>query len=134
RLGLRWHFVFAGLIPPEQVPEYLAQVDILAHLSLREGLPRACVQALAAGKAVVAYPLDGTPEVVIDGETGLLGAPEDVPKIAENVIRLLQDDDLRTRLGANGQRLVLERFDWRKMADILEQSYREGVTQKGAEM
>ena len=127
RLGLRDHFVFAGLIPPEQVPEYLAQVDVLAHLSLREGLPRACVQALATAKAVVAYPLDGTPEVVIDGETGLLGAPGDIPKIAENVIRLLQDTELRTRLGANGQRLVLERFDWRKMADILEQSYREGL-------
>ncbi len=127
RLGLAEHFVFAGLIPPEQVPAYLAQVDILAHLSLREGLPRACVQALAAGKAVVAYPLDGTPEVVLNDETGLLGAPEDVEQIAANVVRLLQDRALRERLGKRGQQLVLERFDWRKMADILEESYLAGV-------
>ena len=131
RLGLTEHFAFAGLIPPEQVPAYLAQVDVLAHLSLREGLPRACVQALAAGKPVVAYPLDGTPEVVLDGETGLLGEPENVPQIATNVIRLLQDRQLRERLGKRGQELVLERFDWRKMADILEQSYLEGIAKSG---
>ena len=130
RLELAEHFVFAGLIPPEQVPTYLAQVDVLAHLSLREGLPRACVQALATGKPVVAYPLDGTPEVVLDGETGLLGEPENVPQIATNVIRLLQDRHLRERLGHRGQELVLQRFDWRRMADILEESYREGVAKK----
>ena len=132
RLGLAEHFVFAGLIPPEQVPEYLAQVDVLAHLSLREGLPRACVQALATAKAVVAYPLDGTPEVVLDGETGLLGAPEDVAQVAANVVRLLQDRELRERLGRRGQQLVLERFDWRKMADTLETSYLEGVAKARA--
>ncbi|MBR6470319.1 MAG: glycosyltransferase family 4 protein [Victivallales bacterium] len=131
RLGLTEHFVFAGLIPPEQVPAYLAQVDILAHLSLREGLPRACVQALASGKAVVAYPLDGTPEVVLDGETGLLGEPENVDQVAANVLRLLQDNDLRERLGRRGQQFVLERFDWRKMADILEESYLECLRRKG---
>ena len=130
RLGLTEHFVFAGLIPPEQVPAYLAQVDILAHLSLREGLPRACVQALASGKAVVAYPLDGTPEVVLDGETGLLGEPENVDQVAANVLRLLQDNDLRERLGRRGQQFVLERFDWRKMADILEESYLECLRRK----
>ena len=75
----------------------------------------------------MAYPLDGTPEVVLDGETGLLGEPENVPQIATNVIRLLQDRQLRERLGKRGQELVLERFDWRKMADILEQSYLEGI-------
>ena len=50
-------------------------MDVLAHLSLREGLPRTAVQALASSVPVVAYPLDGTPEVVLDGITGYLCQP-----------------------------------------------------------
>lgn len=71
-LGLTDHFHFAGLVPPAQVHRYLAQADLLWHLSLREGLPRSVVQALATGIPAIGYRLDGTPEVIRDGETGLL--------------------------------------------------------------
>ncbi|MBQ6472432.1 MAG: glycosyltransferase family 4 protein [Victivallales bacterium] len=122
-LGVERNFVFAGLIPPNQVCRYTALMDILAHLSLREGLPRACVQALACGVPVVAYPLDGTPEVVLDGQTGLLAPPKDTATVAHHLITLLQDSDLRHRLGEAGRTLVKTRFAWRHMADTLEQDY-----------
>ncbi len=125
--GLQKHFVFAGLIPPDQVPRYIAQMDVLAHLSLREGLPRACVQALASAVPVVAYPLDGTPEVVIPGKTGLLGDPENATQVANNINALLADKSMRTTMGTAGQKLVLERFDWHKMANILEEEYLNGL-------
>ena len=66
--GLTDYFHFAGLVPPDEVYRYIALMDILAHLSLREGLPRCIVQALASGKPALGFRLDGTPEVVIDGE------------------------------------------------------------------
>ena len=55
--ALRGRVHFAGLVPPTDVPRYVAGMDVLVHLSRREGLPRAAAQALAAGKPVVAYPL-----------------------------------------------------------------------------
>ncbi len=130
RLGMGNHFVFAGLVPPARVPEYVAQMDVLAHLSLREGLPRACVQGLAAAKPVVAHPLDGTPEVVLDGQTGFLAKTGDPISVAECLGRLLADQTLRHRLGEAGQKLVLERFDWHRMADILEAEYQAGLARK----
>jgi glycosyltransferase involved in cell wall biosynthesis len=130
RLGMGNHFVFAGLVPPARVPEYVAQMDVLAHLSLREGLPRACVQGLAAAKPVVAHPLDGTPEVVLDGQTGFRAKTGDPISVAECLGRLLADQTLRHRLGEAGQKLVLERFDWHRMADILEAEYQAGLARK----
>ncbi|HEX5398330.1 MAG TPA: glycosyltransferase, partial [Verrucomicrobiae bacterium] len=58
-LGLERQFIFAGLVPPVDVPRYVGVMDMLVHLSLREGLPRALPQALAAGKPVIAYDCDG---------------------------------------------------------------------------
>jgi glycosyltransferase involved in cell wall biosynthesis len=130
KLGLSEHFVFAGLVPPQEVCRYTALMDILAHLSLREGLPRTAVQALASSLPVVAYPLDGTPEVVLDDITGYLCQPENTAEVAEKIIALLKDRNLRQKMGQNGQQLVRKLFDWHLMADILEQEYLQGVQKK----
>ena len=130
-LGLSGRFHFAGLVPPHKVADYIAQGDLLWHLSLREGLPRAVVQALASGIPAIGYKLDGTPEVVIDGETGYVTAPQDIEAVAARSRELLADPELRRRMGKKGQELVLERFDWRRMADILEKEYIHGLRLKG---
>src|SRR5205823_12270192 len=62
-IGLEKHFVFTGLVPPEKVPQLIGIMDIVAHLSSREGLPRALPQGMAAGRPVVAYNCDGASEV-----------------------------------------------------------------------
>jgi len=126
-LGLTDRFIFTGLVPPSEVCRYTALMDVLAHLSLREGLPRSAVQGLASGAPVVAYPLDGTPEVVINGQTGFLCEPENCRQIADRIADLLLDGNLRRRLGQQGQGLVKERFSWQRMSDILEDEYRRGV-------
>lgn len=131
-LGLQQHFVFAGLVPPQEVCQYTALMDLLAHLSLREGLPRTAVQALASSIPVVAYPLDGTPEVVLDEITGYLCEPENTSEVAEKIITLLKNPTLRKKMGQNGQQLVRKLFDWHLMADILEQEYLEGLRMREA--
>ena len=65
--GLEKNFRFTGLVPPTEVPKYIHAADALIHLSLREGLPRAVVQGMAAAKPVVGYDLDGSPEVILNG-------------------------------------------------------------------
>lgn len=126
--GLENHFVFAGLVPPTEIPALVGQMDILAHLSLREGLPRSVVQGLAAGIPAVAHPLDGTPEVVRDGVTGFLCPPGDSAAVAAALARLVRDPGLRRRLGAAGRERVRNDFDWRRMVDVLEADYRAHLT------
>jgi len=124
-MKLRSHFVFAGLVPPQEIPRYVASMDLLVHLSLREGLPRALPQALACGKPVVAFDVDGAREVCVDGETGLLVRAEDVNALADAVIRLLQDAGLAHRMGAQGRELVKERFSEARMVQQLDELYRQ---------
>lgn len=124
-LGVAEHFHFAGLVPPAQVHRYLAQADLLWHLSLREGLPRSVVQALATGIPAIGFRLDGTPEVILDGETGYCVAPESVAEVVDVTRKLWRTPALARQLGENGRKLVLERFNWPLMADILEREYLE---------
>ena len=62
--------MFAGLVPPEKVPELTAAMDVLVHPSRREGLARALPQGQLAGCPVVAYEIDGNAEGLIEGTTG----------------------------------------------------------------
>ena len=123
RAGLEKNFVFAGLVPPADIPRYTALMDVLVHLSLREGLPRTVVQALATGVPAVTFALDGAPEVVIDGETGRLCPPEDVSAVTDAVLDLLEHPDRSRELGRRGRERVREQFDWRRMADRIEAEY-----------
>ena len=85
--------------------------------SLNEGLPLSILEAMAAGLAVVATRVGGTPELVTHGETGLLVEPEDAVSTAEAIRELLTDVDLRSRMGARGRTLVLERYTAERMVD-----------------
>lgn len=121
--GIAGNFHFPGLIPPAEVCRYLAQADMLWHLSLHEGLPRAVVQALATGIPAIGFALDGTPEVIFDGKTGYLTAAEDVDAVAGKTLLLLNDPAKAAAMGAAGKTMVLEKFAWRKMSEILEAEY-----------
>lgn len=123
QLGLEENFIFTGLVSPDEVPRYTALMNVLAHLSLREGLPRTVVQALAAGKPVVGFELDGTPEVILEGKTGHICPAEDSKAVEEAILDLLRDPQKARDMGAVGRELVRERFDWRHMVDCLEKAY-----------
>lgn len=125
REGLAARFSFAGLVPPGEVWKYLALSSALVHFSLREGLPRAAVQSLASGKPVIAYALDGTPEVVIPGRTGYLLEPGDRAGAEAAIRAIIADPVHAAELGANGRRLVESRFGWRTMSEVLLKDYAE---------
>jgi glycosyltransferase involved in cell wall biosynthesis len=118
-LKLERHFIFTGLVPPNEVPPLVGIMDALAHLSLREGLPRALPQALAAAKPVVAYDCDGAREICLDGQTGFLIQPGDLKNLTEKIIRLANDSALRQEFGRAGQNFVRENFAVEKMVDAI---------------
>jgi glycosyltransferase involved in cell wall biosynthesis len=104
------YFQFAGLVPPERIPEMISAMDIVVHASLREGLARVLPQALIAGKPVVSYDVDGAREVVVSGETGFLVPPRDREQLIEALSALAADPALRERLSAEGRRRFTDRF------------------------
>jgi len=122
-LGLSQHFVFAGLVSPNEVPRYAGIMDGLVHLSRREGLPRALPQALAAARPVVAYDCDGAREVCLANETGFLLAPGDHFGLTERLVQLARDPALCQRLGRRGQELVKQWFPVERMVDQLHALY-----------
>ncbi|MCO6456883.1 MAG: glycosyltransferase family 4 protein [Pirellulaceae bacterium] len=123
--GLRESFQFTGLVPPGRIPKLLGAMDLLVHTSLREGLARALPQALIAGKPVVSYDVDGAREVVLDGETGFLLPPRSIGPLAEALVRLGQDADLRRRLGQTGRERFTEQFRHQTMTARLRALYQE---------
>lgn len=124
-MGLEDHFVFAGLVAPAEIPKYTALMDVLVHLSLREGLPRTIIQAHAGGKPAIGFALDGTPEAIVDGETGYVCPPADHRAVAAGVTELLRNPERARRMGEAGREHIRHRWDWRQMVDTLEQEYRE---------
>lgn len=122
-LGLASRFVFAGLQPPQAIPSLVGIMDVVVHLSRREGLPRALAQALAAGRPVVAFDCDGAREVCRDGETGFLLAPGDRAGLVARLLELAGDPALCTRLGERGRALVREQFPVERMIESLQTLY-----------
>ena len=123
-LGLEDHVVFAGLYPPSGIPEVIAATDLLVHASLREGLPRVAVQALLGGKPVVCFDVDGTTEVVIDGETGRAVPPGSVEGLRNAIIELARNPSQARKMGREGQKKVREQFKSQKMVEKLKELYR----------
>ncbi len=122
-LGLEQYFIFTGLVPPEEVPALLGIMDVVAHLSAREGLARALPQALAAGRPVVAYNSDGAGEVCLDEQTGYLLAPGNLAGLGQRFLQLARSSELRHRLGERGRELVRARFGTERMVDELHGLY-----------
>jgi glycosyltransferase involved in cell wall biosynthesis len=121
--GLRDKVVFAGLVPPNDVPRLVGIMDCLAHLSYREALSRALPQALAAAKPVVAYDFDGADEICLEGQTGFLVRTGDVPTVTQRLAQLANDPSLRQRFGLQGQAMVREQFPVERMIEQLYQLY-----------
>jgi len=122
--GLLDRVVFTGLLPPAEIPSALAAIDILAHTSQWEGLPRAVVQALLMEKPAISFDIDGAPEVVIPGETGALAPLNDTAAFAEALCDLAANPARRVAFGQAGRRRCLVEFDWRTMVERLDALYR----------
>jgi len=122
--GIRDHFIFTGLIPPEQVAEYLDSCDAIIHTSLREGLPRVIPQAFLLEKPVIAFDVDGTSEVVINGETGFLVTPKDLNNLKKNIIYVINNYQEAKKMALNGKKMILSQFTIEKMVDNLDKLYK----------
>jgi glycosyltransferase involved in cell wall biosynthesis len=111
--GLASLVEFAG--HSSDAPRFLATLDIYVHPCLVSGMPNAVLEAMATGLPVVATAVGGTPEAVVDGETGLLVPPRDPEALAAALERLIADEPLRRRMGAAGRARVEAHFSVERM-------------------
>ncbi|MHB8468101.1 MAG: glycosyltransferase family 4 protein [Acidimicrobiales bacterium] len=126
RLGVRGAVRFVSGISDDEVVRLYNQVSVAVVPSLYEGFSLPAIEAMACGTPLLATTGGALPEVVgTDGTTGLLVPPNDPAALADGLLRLLDDDDLRARLGAAGRQRVLERFTWRETAIGTADAYHE---------
>jgi glycosyltransferase involved in cell wall biosynthesis len=135
QLGLRDHFILAGF--RDDLDRWLPWADLVVLPSFTEGLPNVALEASAAGVPVVATAVGGTPEVVCDGINGLLVPPGDPAALAQGILRLCGNGELRRTLGEAGRRLMQERFSFATQADAYQRlierfTAKRGVVLKGA--
>lgn len=107
------------------VPRLLAAADLFLLTSVSEGIPLTLIEAMAAGLPVVSTRVGGVGEVVADGETGLLAPAGDDAALAENVLRLADDGELRRRLGRQGRERAAARFSEAQMVQRYADLYQE---------
>lgn len=122
-LGIHKAVSFLG--HQRDIAAFMALSDAVVLASVREGLPYVLLEALALGRPVVATQVGGVPEVVQDGEAGLLVPPRRPDRLAEAILYVLRNPAEAARLGQNGRERVLREFTAEAMARKTAEVYRE---------
>jgi glycosyltransferase involved in cell wall biosynthesis len=122
-LGLARSCLFLGY--QQDVAQWYAICDAVVLTSASEGTPVTIIEALAAGRPVVATKVGGVPDVVDEGETGFLVRPRDTHALAERLEILARDPERRLAMGATGRERVLERYAVDRLVDDVDALYRE---------
>ena len=120
-LGVADRVHLVGAVPHDDVPEYLAAADVVVVPSIRfeglvDGLPNVALEAMAAGKPLVATRVGGLPELVHDGRNGLLVEEKSASELASAILGLVGDAGLRARLGAAARDEIRAERSWESVA------------------
>lgn len=107
--------IYAGVRPYQDVPKFHAMCDVMVGASIAEGFGIYYAEASACGKAIVATTGGAIPEIIKHKETGLLSEPKDYEAMAQNIIKLLTDKELRDKYGKAGSEYV-KKFNWDRSA------------------
>jgi glycosyltransferase involved in cell wall biosynthesis/predicted GNAT family N-acyltransferase len=118
----------------EDVRDLLALMDLFVLASWREGMPRSAIEAAAMGRPLVLTDIRGCREIVRDGVGGVLVPPKDPGELAEAILALLRDPERRARVGADARRVAVERFDERRVADLVVDHTRRLLRRKGRQL
>jgi glycosyltransferase involved in cell wall biosynthesis len=109
--------IVTGNISPSGLPAYYSLMDVFVHPSLRDGMPNALLEAMACGKPVIATPVGGMLDVVKDGENGIFIPVNDADALANAIQEVLENAELRNRLGNAARQTVMDGFSPQKELD-----------------
>ena len=132
-LGVAASVCFPGQLPRERAARYISAADVFIVPSIRDqggnvdGLPNVLLEGMGAARPIVASRVAGIPEVIDDGEHGLLVPERDPAALTAAILRLLDDRALALRLGAAARRRILEELTWDAAAARFEAAYRRAL-------
>jgi glycosyltransferase involved in cell wall biosynthesis len=127
RFGLRKNIVFLGALNHVEVASILSKSSIFVFPSLKEGMPRALLETMACGAAVIGSNVSGIKDIIRHERNGILVPPRDPVALANAILTLLRDENLRRFLGQNARELMIKKYNWDKVTDKLEDVYYEAV-------
>lgn len=118
--------LFAGRIPYEDMPKYYNIADVIAFPTLRtESFGLVALEAMSCGKSIVASRIGGIMEIIEDGMDGILVEPGDVSDLENKLQNILGDESLRTELGKNARKKIINKFSLDRMVDETINVYQE---------
>ena len=122
--GVERNVKFAGFVEESLKPLYYkaADVFVLPSMMITESFGIVNLEAMACGVPIVASKIGGVPDVVKDGENGLLAPPKNSEALAEAIIYLLENEEVRRKMGKNGRKKV-ENYSWDEIANKTERLY-----------
>lgn len=117
-LELKDVVVFVGKVPNEKIPMYMTASDIFILPSLSEGFPIVNLEAMASGLPVIVTKVGGLPEIVNEGENGFLVEPKNPEQLADKILMLMEDNNLRYKISENNKKKAKD-FSWENVIDQL---------------
>jgi len=120
-LGLDGKVQLLGFV--EDIPSFLNDIDLFVFASRSEGFGQVLIEAMAAGKPVVASRIPPITEIVLDGETGFLAPPEQPEAFAQAILKVLSDHKRMYRMGQAGRQRVEEYFNAKRMTEEIVKIY-----------
>ena len=130
RLGVADRVIFTGL--RSDVAALLSSVDVAVMPSLNEALSNVLLESMAAGAPVVATRVGGTPEALVDGETGLLVSPGDSAALAASIATMLDNPEMASRMGHAARRRIADVFSVDRMVRSTQELYSDLLERKGS--
>ena len=109
----------------KEIEEAIAGLDVISLTSLNEGTPVSLIEAQAAGKAIATTVVGGVPDTIIAGETALTSESKDPKGMAQNLLRLAEDANLRQQMGAKGAVFAQERYSYQRLIKDMGELYNE---------
>jgi glycosyltransferase involved in cell wall biosynthesis len=117
-LGIQNNVILVASVPNYRMPIYYSASDVVLVPSLSENFPVVVLEAMASGKPVVASKVGGIPELVGNNKNGILVLPGNVEQIVEALLRLLENQLLRNKMGEMGRKIVEEKYSWKRIGQL----------------
>jgi glycosyltransferase involved in cell wall biosynthesis len=127
RLGVADRVRLLGSVPADQMPAWYRSADVVSCTPAYEPFGITPLEAMACGTPVVAYRVGGLQDTVVDGKTGVLVPPGDIPRLAAALDGLLRDGERRTRLGKAARNRVVQHYPWPRIAERVEKVYAQAM-------
>ena len=134
RLGVQSNIIFIDKMPQAKLVDYYSLADVFVLPSIvnekgeTEGLGVVLLEAMACELPVIATHVGGIPDIIRDGQTGLLVRPKDAQQISEKIITLLTDEKLRKALNVNGRSLIEKTFSWDVISNRFKKIYHHALS------